>query len=53
MMEKGKACLATSLHKKLYQWASGSRFAISARYDGLGSDGYKDFGLTIDYSLRF
>ncbi len=36
-----------------YQWASGSRFAISARYDGLGSEGYKDFGLTIDYSLRF
>jgi len=36
-----------------YAWENGSKLALSARYDGLGSEGYKDVGLSLDYSLKF
>ncbi|GAB5432144.1 MAG: hypothetical protein EpisKO_15140 [Epibacterium sp.] len=36
-----------------YAWENGSKVALSARYDGLGSAGYKDVGLSLDYSLKF
>jgi hypothetical protein len=36
-----------------YAWENGSKLALSARYDGLGSAGYKDVGLSLDYSLKF
>jgi hypothetical protein len=36
-----------------YAWENGSKLALAARYDGLGSAGYKDVGLSLDYSLKF